>query len=424
MKRLFGVKALMVFFCFFIGFFSQMVLADRVVQVKLHDGTTYEFYYDYFDTGWSSTTLTEDWICYQHNLSYSNLDRVYWYGMNENFCNNHQDEWEFDVRLLDDSYVEPGYFPVAHDYVSGIIYGCPLYETCPTVNIDYEDINYIQFYDKACPGSWNEGDPSENFNDICYGNDLFVAVGENGVIWRLYGMNGTWSSVSLGSTALLRAVIYDGQQFLTVGNTGMVATSTDASTWTTLTSFTANNLHSVVYGNLLYVIVGNTGAIYTSSDLTNWTTRSSGVSDKLKDIIYANSMFVVVGANGRILTSTDGITWSQRTSGTTNFLYSVTWGDSQFVAVGDGGVILTSSDGISWTTRTSGTTQNLYGVTYSSDVNQFVAVGNNTALLKSTDGITWTVNSRGMTNKIFGVAYGDFGFIAAGEQIFVYRSCK
>jgi len=106
----------------------------------------------------------------------------------------------------------------------------------------------------------------------------------------------------------------------------------------------------------LFVTVGDNGVILTSSDGISWTKRTSGTTKNLYGVTYGNSTFVTVGDNGTILTSSDGTTWTNKrtSSGTTKNLYGVTYGNSTFVTVGDNGVIITSSDGISWTKRTSG----------------------------------------------------------------------
>lgn len=130
------------------GVCNQMVMADKVAQVKLKKGKTYEYIFSTFDIGWSSTLLTQDSICIQNNLDYNDLNRVYWYSYTTNTC-NWQDEWEFDVSFWDDSYPYLGFIPVTTESITGTLYG-----TSTTLTIPYSDIDYIQFYDKACAGTW------------------------------------------------------------------------------------------------------------------------------------------------------------------------------------------------------------------------------------------------------------------------------
>ena len=101
----------------------------------------------------------------------------------------------------------------------------------------------------------------------------------------------------------------------------------------------------------LFVTVGDNGIILTSSDGTAWDNRISGTTYNLVGITYVNSTFVTVGYNGTILVSSNGTAWTSRTSGTSEHLYEVTYGEGLFVVVGENATILTSSDGITWTER-------------------------------------------------------------------------
>ena len=81
----------------------------------------------------------------------------------------------------------------------------------------------------------------------------------------------------------------------------------------------------------LFVTVGDNGIILTSSDGISWTKRTSGTTKNLYGVTYGNSTFVTVGDNGTILTSSDGTTWTSRTSNTSKDLYGVTYGNNTFV---------------------------------------------------------------------------------------------
>ena len=116
----------------------------------------------------------------------------------------------------------------------------------------------------------------------------------------------------------------------------------------------------------MFVTVGEDGIIFTSSDGNTWTNkRTSGTSEDIYEVTYGNSTFVTVGENGTILTSLNGTTWTKRISGTSKYLYGVTYGKGLFVVVGENGTIITSPDEYFWTERTSVTSVDLFGVTYS-----------------------------------------------------------
>ena len=168
--------------------------------------------------------------------------------------------------------------------------------------------------------------------------------------------------------------------FIAVGTSGTILTSTNGTTWTSKTSdiFSDNGTsntdthNGVTYGNSTFVTVGFS-TISTSLDGTTWTSRTSGISYNLNGVIYGNSTFVAIGDSGTILTSSNGTTWDNvtftydngtTTNYTTNSLNDITYGNSTFVATGSSGTILTSSDGSTWTSRTSGTSNTLNGITY------------------------------------------------------------
>ena len=209
--------------------------------------------------------------------------------------------------------------------------------------------------------------------------------------------------------------------FVTVGDNGIILTSSDGISWTKRTSGTTKNLYGVTYGNSTFVTVGDNGTILTSSDGTTWTNKrtSSGTTKNLYGVTYGDGLFVTVGDNATILTSSDGTTWTNTSTNKrttlryfskadTNHLYGVTYGDDLFVTVGDNATILTSSDGTTWTERDGlrskwATPKYLKGVTYRKKL--FVAVGRNGLILNSPDGITWKQRKSGTKYNLVGITY-------------------
>jgi len=238
-------------------------------------------------------------------------------------------------------------------------------------------------------------------------NTFFVSATESGTpIVYTDGGTGTHSwQIAMSSTGL----------FVTVGDNGIILTSSDGISWTKRTSGTTKNLYGVTYGNSTFVTVGDNGTILTSSDGTTWTERdglrSTWATPKyLKGVTYRKKLFVAVGRNGLILNSPDGITWKQRKSGTKYNLVGITYTSSCgkaewkelfgglckngiFVGVGKNGKIVTSFDGNWWVKRTYVLPTWLNGVTYGNGT--FVTVGDNGVILTSFDGISWTKRTSG-----------------------------
>jgi hypothetical protein len=230
-----------------------------------------------------------------------------------------------------------------------------------------------------------------NWYDVAWGNDLFVAIAQSGTGDR-------------------------------------VMTSPDGISWTIRTSASDSTWNSITWSETLglFVAVAQTG-IMTSPDGITWTSRTEPEAGQWREVIWVDelSLFVAVGTLGsnRVMTSPDGITWTSRTASALNQWYGVAWSPelSLLVAVGISGVgtrVMTSPDGINWTTRTSASDQQWRKVVWSSTLNLFVAVATtapaftNNNVMTSPDGINWTLR-----NSFSNAAWDDIaevdGFLVA-----------
>jgi len=227
---------------------------------------------------------------------------------------------------------------------------------------------------------------------------LWVAVGEGGaLITSTNGVN--WVSRTSPTNALFRGVAYGNGIYVACGDNGALVRSTDGATWSTVASGTTLSLQGVGYGEEFvdtgdtnappvgtaqFVVVGASGLILTSTNGLNWTQRTSGTTVWISDATYGNGYYVAVG-NTRILRSADAVTWSFVTNSA--YLYRAAYCSGVFKATGKNGAIWTSPDGLNWEAETSGTTNDIRGISYAND--QFVAVGfNGTILTKGTMGTT------------------------------------
>ncbi|MSU48169.1 MAG: PKD domain-containing protein [Opitutus sp.] len=232
-----------------------------------------------------------------------------------------------------------------------------------------------------------------------------------------------WRRMTRGTGESMFSVIYAGGRFVAVGQTtdaitrviGVpISVSTDGITWTraaTATGFT--NVNDVGFARDLYVTVGETGRIFTSGNATTWTQRTSGVTTQLNAIAGCPSGFVAGGAGGAILSSPDGTTWTSRTSGTTQPLRAATYGAGRHVMVGDNGAIVQSTDGVTWAAASSGVPAALLTIGWWEEVG-FIAAGNGGTMLSSVDGITWLQRETGVAENIAAIAKTPVGYVAAG----------
>jgi len=270
-----------------------------------------------------------------------------------------------------------------------------------------------------------------DWQSVCYGNGMFVAVAITGVGNRVMsspdGIN--WTSQTSAANNSWNSVCYGNGLFVAVSYTGTgnrVMTSPDGIVWTSRTSAADYSWSSVCYGNGIFVAVGYSGTgdrVMTSPDGITWTSRTSAADNAWTAVAYGNGVFVAVAATGtgdRVMTSPDGITWTIRTSAADNEWYSVTYGNGLFVAIsrsGSGNRVMTSPDGITWTSRTSAANYSWFGVTYGNGL--FVAVsygGVGNRVMTSPDGIVWSLRTSAVDNSWRDVCYGNGIFVSVAAS--------
>ena len=241
-----------------------------------------------------------------------------------------------------------------------------------------------------------------NLESVTYGNGLFVAeawMTTNSIITSPDGI--TWTQRTTPS-GFFDNITYGNNIFVVVGSSGAIMTSPDGITWTARTSNVSNYLAGVTYGNGLFVTSGSYSTSYTTSpDGITWTARTAP-NNLQGQIAFGNGIFVS-DAPCSSMSSPDGISWTWLSTGC-NF-NSITYGNNLFVMSGNSsGQILTSSNSKTWTTITTGANTYLYGITYGNGL--FVAVGNNGIVATSPSGYSYnyTVNAANGTTYKDGTA--------------------
>jgi len=228
-----------------------------------------------------------------------------------------------------------------------------------------------------------------------------------------------------GLTQQLNEVTSNGtNQYVAVGNGGVIYTSPDAETWTVQTSGTTNAINGITYnGTNLYVsaLSSTTTSIRTSPDGVTWTARTTA-NASLFDVAYnGTNLYVAVGSGGSVQSSPDGTTWTARTSNTTQQLNGVHFADGLWVAVGNDGTVITSPDGTTWTDRTanSGTTQAIQEVNFFSGKFYYVGnaqvIGENTAANIAAN-VTWTARTANVTATLNGIATNGSRLLICGTS--------
>ena len=208
-------------------------------------------------------------------------------------------------------------------------------------------------------------------------------------------------------------------------SSGIYYTSTTATSatffaqgpWTEQTSnFGGSAIRALTFGNNTYVSGGDSGKLATSTDGITWTTRTSGFGVSVINALTSdNNIYIAGGGVGKLTTSTNGITWTERTS---NFgssaITALTFGNNTYIAGGSVAALATSTDGITWTTRTSGFDASaIRALTFGN--NTYVAAGDSGKLTTSTDGITWTVRTS-PASTIRALTFGNDTYVSGGDS--------
>ena len=278
----------------------------------------------------------------------------------------------------------------------------------------------------VCGWEWAHPKPyGVDFRAVTYGNNLIVAVGDNGFIYTRT-KNGSFEHQKSGITKNLYNVTWTGDSFVVVGE-GVVLTSQDGKIWEVLQR-PFETLYSVAHGANI-VAVGAYGKVLTSTDGISWNSYRIREDIHLSRVRWLNEQFYAVGYNTEqdaksyIFTSPDGTSWTQRHS-TTTWLKDVSWNGSVYVAVG-GYMSFTSIDGDNWQEHNIGIYTSLKKISWNGT--RFVAVGTkwntsgstwygNQSIVTSQDGVSWTERSSGTTKVLVDVVWTDDNFIAVGND--------
>ena len=114
-----------------------------------------------------------------------------------------------------------------------------------------------------------------------------------------------------------------------------VSVVVDTNTWLDRTPAGVNGLNEVVWNGSQFVTVGNGGVILTSPDGVAWTSRASGSTRRLNGVSWDGSRFLVAGDAATVLSSPDGVSWTTLHSGADEIsLQAVSASATRLVAAG------------------------------------------------------------------------------------------
>jgi len=196
---------------------------------------------------------------------------------------------------------------------------------------------------------------TEPIRGVARSPELFVAVGD---AWAGSSIDGAqWQTNGVPTPLRLNSVVWGSELFLAVGQEGVLLSSTDGVQWSELWSTTDEDLERIVWDDEHFTAVGRGGTILRSRDTFTWNRGQTSSRADLYGVASGDGRLVAVGRDGAVLLSSEGVHWFAVPIGIDADLQGVAWNGSSFAAVGfeDGpggverGVILVSRDGTHWT---------------------------------------------------------------------------
>jgi len=241
------------------------------------------------------------------------------------------------------------------------------------------------------------------------------------------------SSIGLSTDASLLSIVY-GNPIVSVGQSGVVAITTDAKNYNSISNIGFGktiSFNSIGVGSTnTYIAVGEFGKIVTAvgfgTTISSWVEMKkyeqlnsigitqyteSSYNSTFNDVKYSSTLdkWIIVGAGGSIF-SAIGIgstSFLLMNSNTSRNLNSVAIGN-RTIAVGDNGLICgtPNADGIYWEVIPNITSDNLNKIIWTG--NKFIIIGNNNTIYTSTFGISWDIIVPNISGDFVNIDYNDY----------------
>ncbi len=240
------------------------------------------------------------------------------------------------------------------------------------------------------PWVWTNPSPQANgLNGVVRSGQEFVAVGDRGmVLGSPDGRN--WSIHDSGVVCSLKAAATSGEVLVIVGGGGCSLVKLGAQHYARTAFPSEEDLDGVVWDGARFLAVGRQGGVYASDDGIAWD-QIADLDARLSDIAWHGSTGVTVSPDGLIFVSDDGQSWTAVGQSFGMPMVAVAASDVGFVAVGADslhyfGEIYFSPDGTTWT-RQYGDFSLLSGAGWVGD--RYLVVGSDGLILSSEDGNDW-----------------------------------
>lgn len=261
----------------------------------------------------------------------------------------------------------------------------------------------------STPFSVNNTFSSNQWNDIFFGNGVWIACKSNIIAYSTDGISWTETTIS-GLSGSLAYISYGSGKFIVMSNYYWTAEVVYSTTGTSGWTLSVDNAFTSYKGPIassgsIFVAVNNGNTVWYSSDGLSWVLASIPVSKQWTGIAYGNGLFVCSTINDNtIIYSNDGINYTDGNTGVVGGTAGLSYQNNKFIAF-SGIRSYYSTDGVNWTSQALANPYNPSISYFGHQINRtfynptngyFAFTGGSgsssasAAILKSSDGITWT----------------------------------
>ena len=254
---------------------------------------------------------------------------------------------------------------------------------------------------------------SSSYQDIAYGNGVFVAVGRDSIAASEDGF--TWREFPAPENDHPRGVTFGNGRFVmvseAVGSPSVnqrVFTSTDGENWSAI-DIGSHELVAVAYANNIFIAAGrrlvtvhpgweSRSSFFRSQNGLDWEYQHVDLPGGINAVAFDNGIFVAVGWRnndfGVIYRSTDGSNWEPSEWTLPPTLKAVAGGNGLFVTGGLTANVFTSRDGREWSEQPCAT-PGYYDMAAFLNGTFFVGRMHSSDFAVSADGVNWRAHNLG-----------------------------
>ena len=177
------------------------------------------------------------------------------------------------------------------------------------------------------------------------GNNKIIACGSGMLLSASTDDGITWTDSTLAEVSnSVQGLAYGNSLYVAVCNGGVIYASSDGAVWDQVTSVTTDNLEDIVYANNRFVVCTERGKVFYSADGQSWTLSQTNTTAQFNAISYTNGFYYCAGTLGVLFVSKDLVTW-QQVDTANNYSLNGAEGD---VIVGNGRLVYQLTADVAW----------------------------------------------------------------------------